>query len=776
MLYLDQFTIQISEVRVMVTIKDVAREAGVSTATVSNALSGSKPVSPKTKKKIMDAVAKLHYLPNISARNLKAAKSKTVGVVLPNTMTRFYSLLFAEISTYLQQHGYSIQAAFTEDIPEAECAQTDSLIMQNVDGLLILTCQPDNTDFFKKHILDRHIPVCFLERAPRNLSVNFVSYDHYQSVYSLCSILLEKKYTRFAILCGTDKFSSESDCISGMQDALAASEKETSYDIYITDSTSEDAFACFMRKISRNLPEILITTSKELAEGVRIASDTLGISLVDHFLMISFCEESWEHSVRTKRVFYTSRPTSALGCTAGRILLRNIEDDSLYDTSFPEIEDTGIEPLRDQIPANRLCPVTQPPFRISQHLRILAFDAPSVRAMQILTESFERESSISVEYTIVPQNDLLARISDPENHCDLFTWDTPWLEYLVQNQCLSDLTDFVQSSGLFGHKFFPSNLKSCHLDSSYYGIPCIGGTQLLFYRKDCFENPELRKKYAENINFSLRPPRTWKEFNGIARFFTGKYNPGSPTEFGTSVAGIINEELAPELLTRLWAFGGSLWDRYHRPSLSTSAVSETFQSTLTTLNYVPCDPFRTSITDTVHDFCGGRTAMLITYSEYAQQIRDHLSENGRGDFGCSYIPGMHPANVGWNFGLNPLAKNPESAKQFLRWISRKDTSYFLTILNGSSPIMAPYHDYRLRRRYPWMTLMESSTASSVSRNSPYSTTNLIIPPNRVEDILCAAFHRTASGDQNISDSLAQAQAEAEALFQSYGYTVSRRYH
>ena len=86
-----------------------------------------------------------------------------------------------------------------------------------------------------------------------------------------------------------------------------------------------------------------------------------------------------------------------------------------------------------------------------------------------------------------------------------------------------------------------------------------GGTQLLFYRKDLFENRELQAEYQKRSLISLRAPRTWKEFNDVAAFFTRKENPASPTEYGASFAGAIDEELAPEILIRLWACGGKLW-------------------------------------------------------------------------------------------------------------------------------------------------------------------------------------------------------------------------
>ena len=113
-------------------------------------------------------------------------------------------------------------------------------------------------------------------------------------------------------------------------------------------------------------------------------------------------------------------------------------------------------------------------------------------------------------------------------------------------------------------------------------------------------------------------------------FFTRKENPASPTEYGASFAGAIDEELAPEILIRLWACGGKLWDNYHRPTFHTKENRMAFESILHTLDYIPEKDMNRSITQTVDDFCTGRTAMLITYSEFAHGINRRVKENVSG--------------------------------------------------------------------------------------------------------------------------------------------------
>ena len=169
----------------MITLKDVAREAGVSIATVSCALSGKKAVRPETYTKIMDVVEKLKYIPNYSARNLKKKASNMVSVLLPGMRSQFYSGLFDGISSYLQSHGYSINIAFSNDSADVECTKIDEFITQNSAGRIIVTTQPGNTAFFQNHIIDYQIPAVFVEREPDSVFCNYVGFRHYDTFYSI---------------------------------------------------------------------------------------------------------------------------------------------------------------------------------------------------------------------------------------------------------------------------------------------------------------------------------------------------------------------------------------------------------------------------------------------------------------------------------------------------------------------------------------------------------------------------------------------------------------
>lgn len=755
----------------MATLKDVAREAGVSVATVSCCLSGAKPVKAETKERIMDAIERLKYIPNASARNLRTTDSRVIGVVLPNMRDHLMTEILDGISRTLNANGYELRLTFSEQLPENERRKLLRLISQNVDGLLILSCQPEQTDFFKNQILHYGVPVCFLERKPDGIEADFVGFSYKESAAWLTRCLREKGYEDIALCCGEKRFSSEKESRKGFLSVMGAEGK-----IYETDGTRENAFQIGIRQMTGPYPQAIISTSGELSLGLLAAFKFRGVKVPDDVLLISYGEESWSPTDLNPVLIQTSRQASYLGEQAARQLLWRIthmqepgKELLLKDTAMQEM--LNVPPMQKRHkPEKLLC---------KEQIRFLMVDIPTPGAIRELIPSFTRDTGIAIECEVLPQKEMLKGIMDSiegkKQGADIFIYDSPWLPYLVQNGCLADLTEFVQSPDFQRGHIFRSHMENCRLEDAYYGVPIVGGTQFLFYRRDFFENRELIRLYQKQHQLPLRPPVTWREFNQVSAFFTKSINPAAPTVWGTSFAGLTDEELAPEILIRLWANGGHLWDAYSRPDFDCEKNVRVFENLQELLRYSPEDAFSHSIEDTVDLFLEGKTAMLLTYSEYAGQINREMKRMTGGQPGYALIPGRKPASVGWNVGVSPFTEQMREVSLFLEWLCRKDVSYYLTILSGQSPVSAPYRNHELQRLYPWLAMTEESVACSLKRIGPERKRTLIIPQNQIEEVLCRAFRQVAAGERSVKEALEEGQGRLEHLFTSYGYPLGRKY-
>lgn len=222
----------------------------------------------------------------------------------------------------------------------------------------------------------------------------------------------------------------------------------------------------------------------------------------------------------------------------------------------------------------------------------MCLDTPSVHALQMLSRAFTAESGIRLELTLFDglqmqkapamiRADCMAQ--QPEY--DLMMFDAPWSAELIRNRMLADLTPMLRRSGADTNRIFKDCWDTVCDGDACYGIPFISGTQLLFYRRDLFEKPEVIRAYRDFCGATLRPPKTWQEFNRIACFFTKSVNPASPTEYGTAMPGCHDSYMAPEIMVRLWAAGAKLWDENGMPCMDLKQNERAYQLVLDSVQW-----------------------------------------------------------------------------------------------------------------------------------------------------------------------------------------------
>ena len=756
----------------MSTIRDVAKRAGVSTATVSCCLSGAKPVNPDTRLRILQAIEELRYIPNAAARSLKMAQSKKIGLVLPDLGSVFYSDLLKGITSALQQEHYMVTILFTYGNPKSECEKIEALMDENVAGLLIVTCQPENTEFFSEHVIRYGTPAVFIHEKPAGITADCAEIDNRKTTRYLTDRLLRAGYEDILLVTGDMHFSSEELFCRGVRDAYTDFGRSFSEDrVYITNMTKENAFQATMEACRMKTPHAILSSSEQMTKGIKEALDIMGIRAPQDVYVATLGEESWNRSENLPGVLYSARKADQLGTGAARLLLGKIrEPDSepqtiVYSDSLPE-RSLDIPPRRERPEPPRTEPGGQ------QTLRILMLDTPSCRALGLLARHCQNAAGITLRCEMSGIRELLARIEEDsrrdEPAFDLYTFDTPWTAYLENGNYLEDLTPFVKETEAEKEHVFRKFWGNAEANGKYIGIPFIGATQVMFYRRDLFEKASVRKRYKERCGAELRPPKTWQEYNRTAEFFTRSYNPDSPTEFGTGLSGVSPEFLAPELMTRLWTFGGRLWDGAFHPCVDAPQNLRAYRNILDSFRYLGSSPFEVDAEAVTAAFCEGRTAMIIAFSEYAGQIRDALNQKVISSIGYDQIPGV-PMRAGWNFGMNRHAPK-ERVYRFFRWLMEDSTSCYYTILGGQATTTTPYLNNEIMGLYPWMALTKMEQGRCYSRKSPPALKNgSLIPTSKIEFILCQALREAYVGGVPIHTALETAQWNMQALFRKYGY-------
>ncbi len=181
-----------------VTIRDVAREAGVSVATVSRYLNHNAPVSPEVSERLDRVMQKFQYVPHAAARQLATRKSCIIGLLLTNMHNNFFGPLLNGIESVLREKGYNLIVSTYR----ASNQNTDSqppIGPQNVDGLLIFADTLDDQQIAR--LYEKKFPIVLIHRGPpKSLPIPYVTVENKNAVRKLIDHLIEVHGRRRIIL------------------------------------------------------------------------------------------------------------------------------------------------------------------------------------------------------------------------------------------------------------------------------------------------------------------------------------------------------------------------------------------------------------------------------------------------------------------------------------------------------------------------------------------------------------------------------------------------
>jgi LacI family transcriptional regulator len=125
-------------VKARARMRDVAELAGVGTMTVSRVISGSVPVSDETRARVLAAIAKLDYRPNEVARSLREARTRSIGVIVPNFYDSFFAWCAHAVSQVAQKQGYSVMVTTSSEDAAVEYREASLMVRRNIDGLVVI--------------------------------------------------------------------------------------------------------------------------------------------------------------------------------------------------------------------------------------------------------------------------------------------------------------------------------------------------------------------------------------------------------------------------------------------------------------------------------------------------------------------------------------------------------------------------------------------------------------------------------------------------------------
>lgn len=305
----------------MFTIRDVAKESGVSVATVSRVLNQTGYVHEDTRKKVMAAVDKLKYSPNEVARSLYKKKSKLIGLLLPDITNPFFPQLARGVEDEMQKGGYRLLFGNSDENAEKEMDYLNTFIQNNVVGIISATNNKTKTNY-----KDLSIPVVFLDRTSSD----------YPSVYAdgkeggriAAEEIVKRGSKRITLLKGPAHIQPAQDRFQGALEALS----QSTVDFHVMSTTSfafEDAEK-WAKELFATYPDTdgVLASNDIVATAVLHEALRLGKSIPEDLQIIGF-DDIPQSSLLFPSLSTIRQPAYEMGKEAATLLVKLINKENV---------------------------------------------------------------------------------------------------------------------------------------------------------------------------------------------------------------------------------------------------------------------------------------------------------------------------------------------------------------------------------------------------------------------------------------------------------------
>ncbi|MFJ9003317.1 LacI family DNA-binding transcriptional regulator [Streptomyces canus] len=320
----------------MPTMADVARSAGVSVATVSHVLNGTRPVLPHTRQAVLDAVDELGYTPNTLARSLVTSRTRSIGLAVSAISNPYFTEILQGVEAGALEHGYSLLIADPHDNPDHECKVVQLLHERRVDGMIVA---PSADPRELVSYLGRHrVPTVFLDRvidgviegvveAPADGPQRFdqVCAENAEPTARLVTHLAGLGHRRIGLVAGLPGLSTTAERITGYRQGLTTAGLPYDDDLVVHgDSESAGAERATATLLSLAAPPTaLVTANNAMTIGTLRALRDRGLSVPDDLALCCFDDFAWA-DLFSPRLTAIAQPSREIGAQAVRVLLERL--------------------------------------------------------------------------------------------------------------------------------------------------------------------------------------------------------------------------------------------------------------------------------------------------------------------------------------------------------------------------------------------------------------------------------------------------------------------
>lgn len=284
-----------------ITIKDIARELGVSPSTVSRALKDNPDISQETRDTIHKYAREHHYKPNILAMNLRTSRSNTIGVIVPQLVHHFFSCVLSGIEETAAAAGYNILVAQSNEEYEREVRIVHSFLTARVCGVITSLAKDTSRYDHYQELLDSDIPIVFYDRICTGINTERVVVDDYAGSFAAVEYMIQTGCKRILFYSADPHLEISKNRRNGYLDAMKKYKIPVDSSMIKQCDTREKAIAITPELLeSAEYPDGFFAINDETASGILYACKLVGRKVPDEVSICGFTDGAIAQSTDPK--------------------------------------------------------------------------------------------------------------------------------------------------------------------------------------------------------------------------------------------------------------------------------------------------------------------------------------------------------------------------------------------------------------------------------------------------------------------------------------------
>lgn len=314
----------------MATMKDVARLANVSVATVSATISGKKYVSPALKERVQQTISELKYRPSVVASQLKLGRTSLIGLIIPDISNPFYTDIVANVQACARAENLTVMLGISDQEPEREQEIIEFLSAQHAEALIICSCGYGGESANALENASRLMNLVLVDAIPAGVNADTVTLDNFAAGRLATEHALSYGHQDIAIITGPPSATSSEERLKGyifaMREAGLAPNPRLQHDGAFRIEEGYEAAMTLLNDSAR--PSAIFVCNNLMLIGVMRAISDKGLTVPNDISIVSIDDFPWA-SAFSPAITTVRQPTSDMGTAAFELVKKRLDNSDM---------------------------------------------------------------------------------------------------------------------------------------------------------------------------------------------------------------------------------------------------------------------------------------------------------------------------------------------------------------------------------------------------------------------------------------------------------------